>query len=162
MLHGSNQENVLPVSAEAIVQCRLLPGDSAERVRDALASLVSGTGVTVTPTPAWGSGPAPALEVHDAVGVPSPAAGEVPDAIRRVTRRLLGDVPVVEGFGFGASDDRYLTARGARIYGTSPNPTSIEDSRLGFDAHGPDERVSARWYAEGVRWLNALALELAR
>jgi hypothetical protein len=24
------------------------------------------------------------------------------------------------------------------------------------------ERVSARWYAEGVRWLNAVVLELAR
>ncbi len=43
-----------------------------------------------------------------------------------------------------------------------PNPTSKEDWRLGFDAHGPDERVSARWYAEGVRWLNTLVLDLAR
>jgi hypothetical protein len=43
-----------------------------------------------------------------------------------------------------------------------PNPTSNDDARLGLDAHGPDERVSARWYAEGVRWFNALVLDLAR
>jgi acetylornithine deacetylase/succinyl-diaminopimelate desuccinylase-like protein len=40
MLQGSNQENVLPVSAEAIVQCRLLPGDTAENVREALVKAV--------------------------------------------------------------------------------------------------------------------------
>lgn len=69
---------------------------------------------------------------------------------------------VVEGFGFGSDDARFLTARGARVYGVHPNPTSKEDVRLGFSAHGPDERVSARWYAEGIRWLNALVLDLAR
>ena len=53
-------------------------------------------------------------------------------------------MPVVEAFGFGANDGRYITARGALVYGANPNPSSNEDSRLGFDAHGPDERVSAR------------------
>jgi len=90
------------------------------------------------------------------------AEGEVPDAVRRVSRRFWGDIPVVEGFGFGADDGRYLTARGALVYGIHPNPTSNDDGRLGYVAHGPDERVSARWYAEGVRWLNALVLELAQ
>jgi acetylornithine deacetylase/succinyl-diaminopimelate desuccinylase-like protein len=150
VLQGSNQENVLPTSAEAIVQCRLLPGDTVEGVRDALVTAVGDTKVDVVPTKPWGA------------GKPMPAQGEVPDAIRRVSRRFWGDVPVVEGFGFGADDGRYLTARGALVYGVGPNPTSSDDGRLGFDAHGPDERVSARWYAEGVQWFNALVLELAQ
>jgi acetylornithine deacetylase/succinyl-diaminopimelate desuccinylase-like protein len=151
MLQGSNQENVLPVSAEAIVQCRLLPGDTAENVREALVKAVADPKVEITPTRPWG------------MGKPVPAEGEVPDAIGRVTRQLWGnDVPIVPGFGFGANDGRYLTARGTLVYGVHPNPTSNDDARLGSDAHGPDERVSARWYAEGVRWFNALVLELAR
>ena len=150
MLQGSNQENVLPVSAEATIQCRLLPGDTVEGVRQALVAAVGDGRVAVSAARSFGA------------GTPMSAQGEVPDAIRRVSRRFWESVPVVEGFGFGASDDRYLTARGARIYGAHPNPTSIDDARLGYDAHGPDERVSARWYAEGVRWLDALVLELAR
>ncbi len=150
MLQGSNQENVLPVSAEATVQCRLLPGDTLEGVHETLVRVVGDAKVEVT------------MLRPDGGRVPMPAEGEVPDAIRRVSRQFWGDVPVIEGFGFGSNDGRFLTARGARVYGTHPNPTSIEDARLGFDAHGPDERVSARWYAEGVRWLNALVLDLAR
>jgi acetylornithine deacetylase/succinyl-diaminopimelate desuccinylase-like protein len=150
MLRASNQENVLPVTAEATVQCRLLPGDTIEGVRDALVGAVRDEKIEITPTKSWGA------------GKPMSAEGKIPDAIRRVTRRFWGDVPVVEGFGFGANDGRYLTARGALVYGVHPNPTSNADSRLGYDAHGPDERVSARWYDEGVRWLNALVLDLAQ
>lgn len=150
MLRGSNQENVLPVSAEATIQCRLLPGDTVEGVRDALVKAVGDAKVEVAAREDFGT------------GKPMSAQGEVPDAIRRVSRRFWGDVPVVEGFGFGADDGRYLTARGALVYGVHPNPTSKDDKRLGHSFHGPDERVSARWYAEGVRWLNALVLELAR
>jgi len=151
MLQGSNQENVLPVSAEAIVQCRLLPGDTIEGVQQALAKAVADPKVEITPTQPWG------------VGKPVPGDGEIPDAVRRVTRQLWGDdVAIVSGFGFGANDGRYLTARGIHVYGLHPNPISAADDRLGYDAHGPDERVSARWYAEGVRWLNAVVLEIAR
>jgi len=150
MLQGSSQENVLPVSAEAIVQCRLLPGDTVDGVREALAKAVGDDKVEIAPTKDWGPGTA------------LPSSGEVPDAIRRVARAYWGDIPVIEGFGFGADDGRYLVARGTKVYGIHPSPRTLEDSRLGFAAHGPDERVSARWYAEGVRWLNALVLELAR
>jgi acetylornithine deacetylase/succinyl-diaminopimelate desuccinylase-like protein len=150
LLQASNQENVLPVTAEATVQCRLLPGDTIEGVREVLVKAVGDAKVEIIATRPWG------------IGKPMAAEGEVPDAIRRVSRQFWGDVPVVEGFGFGADDGRYLTARGALVYGVHPNPASADDSRLGFDAHGPDERVSARWYAEGVQWLNALVLELAR
>lgn len=150
MLQGSNQENVLPVSAEAIVQCRLLPGDTLEGVREALSKAVGDPKVEVIATRQWGA------------GQPMSAEGEVPEAIRRMSRRFWGEVPIIPGFGLGADDGRYLTARGAQVYGVHPNPTSVADARLGFNAHGPDERVSARWYAEGVRWFNALVLGLAR
>jgi acetylornithine deacetylase/succinyl-diaminopimelate desuccinylase-like protein len=150
MLQGSNQENVLPATAEATIQCRLLPGDTVEGVREALVKVVGDAKIEVRPSGDFSP------------GVSVPAAGEVPDAIRRVSPRFWPGVPVVDGFGFGANDGRFLSGRGTLVYGVHPNPTSIEDGRLGYDAHGPDERVSARWYGEGVRWLNALVLELAR
>ena len=150
MLQGSNQENVLPVSAEATVQCRLLPGDTVEGVREALVKAVGDAKVEIAATKDWG----PAST--------APAEGLVPDAIRRVSRAYWPEVPIVGGFGFGANDGRHVATLGTLVYGVHSNPTSIEDGRLGFDAHGPDERVSARWYAAGVRWLNAVVLELAR
>ena len=52
MLQASTQENVLPVSAEATVQCRLLPGDTIEGVREALVSAVGDAKAEVTPTKA--------------------------------------------------------------------------------------------------------------
>jgi acetylornithine deacetylase/succinyl-diaminopimelate desuccinylase-like protein len=150
MLKGSSQENVLPVAAEATIQCRLLPGDTVESVKEVLERTVAETGVAGETSESSGS------------GVALPAEGEVPDAIRRVTERFWGKVPVVPSFGFGSSDDRFLTPRGVRVYGAHPCPGSNEDARQGYGAHGPDERVPVRWYSEGVRWFHALVLELAR
>jgi acetylornithine deacetylase/succinyl-diaminopimelate desuccinylase-like protein len=150
MLQGSSQENVLPGSAEAVIQCRLLPGDTVEGVRQALVKAVGDAKVEVTTDKDWGA------------GIALPTTGEVPDTIRRLARAYWGDIPVIPGFGFGADDARYLFPRGAQVYGMHPGPRTLEDSRLGRGAHGADERVAIRWYAEGVRWLNAVVLELAR
>ena len=126
------------------------PHQATDQSCQALVQAVGDAKVEIAPTKPWGA------------GKPMLAEGEVPETIRRVTHQFWGDVPIVEGFGFGADDGRYLTARGALVYGVHPNPRSRNDARLGFTAHGPDERVSARWYAEGVQWFNGLVLELAR
>ena len=88
----------------------------------------------------------------------------MPEAIRRVARQVWGDAPLVEGFGFGADDGRYLPhcpRRACLRHFTTTQPAPMT-AVSGFDAHGPDERVSARWFAEGVQWFNALVVELAR
>ncbi len=66
MLRGSNQENVLPTSAEATVQCRLLPGDTSEGVRDVLVKAVGDATVEI------------AMTERATVGNPVPIEGERP------------------------------------------------------------------------------------
>ena len=66
------------------------------------------------------------------------------------------------GDGLVVYPSHVAAARGVHVYREHPNLTTHEDDRVGFVAHRSNERVSARWYGEGVHWLNALVLELER
>ncbi len=150
MLSGSPKDNVLPTTAEAIVNCRILPDETREATKAALEALVSDPNVAITP-------------VNDLyVGPASPIAGEVARAIEKVARARWGTVPVYPSMGTGATDSRHLRNAGILSYGVSASPTSIAEARGGHGAHGPDERLPVKWLDEGARFLRDLTIELAR
>ena len=62
----------------------------------------------------------------------------------------------------GASDSRFLRAAGIRSYGLYGSPTSFREDTAGRTAHGPDERVPARWLDDGAQFLRDVVLNLAR
>jgi acetylornithine deacetylase/succinyl-diaminopimelate desuccinylase-like protein len=50
--------------------------------------------------------------------------------------------------GAGTSDSRYFRARGMVAYGIAPFKVNYYDAD---NVHGADERIRARFFAEGVR-----------
>ncbi|MGZ5472605.1 MAG: M20/M25/M40 family metallo-hydrolase, partial [Thermoanaerobaculia bacterium] len=48
----------------------------------------------------------------------------------------------------GTTDSRFLRARGIAAYGMMPFKVNYYDAE---GVHGPDERIRARFFAEGVR-----------
>jgi acetylornithine deacetylase/succinyl-diaminopimelate desuccinylase-like protein len=150
MLSGAPQENVLPTSAEANVNCRILPDQTPEQVLEALKKAIADPAVEVTTKEDLGFGPY------------SPVDGVVPAAMKKVAAALWPGVPCVPTMGTGTTDSRHLRAAGIAAYGIGVAPTSLEEIRAGHGAHGPDERVPVRWLAPGVRWLREVTLELAR
>ncbi|TMB32466.1 MAG: M20/M25/M40 family metallo-hydrolase [Deltaproteobacteria bacterium] len=150
MLAGSPQDNVLPTTAEATVNCRILPDETREGTMSALKKAIGDGAVEI--------------RVLEEVGVApsSPIGGQVTEAVRGATRALWGDVPVVHSMGTGATDSRHLRAVGIASFGLGGAPGSLEDARQGRAAHGADERRPVRWLPDGVRFLREVVVRLAR
>jgi acetylornithine deacetylase/succinyl-diaminopimelate desuccinylase-like protein len=149
-LAGSPQDNVLPTSAEATVNCRILPDESPEQTLEALRKVVADPAVEITAFGDFGFGPY------------SPLDAEVPAAMRKVSAKLWPGVPVVPTMSTGATDSRHLRAIGVRAYGIGVSPMTKPDALAGRSAHGPDERRPAKWLADGFRYLRGVTYELAR
>ncbi len=150
MLSGSSQDNVLPTTAEATVNCRILPDETREATQAELARVIGDPSLEIRPAQDETSGP------------PSPVDGEVSAAIRRVVGAMFGpSVPVFHSMSTGASDSVYLRAAGIPAYGISAGPTSLDELRKGYGAHGPNERRLARWLDQGTRYVQGLIHELA-
>jgi acetylornithine deacetylase/succinyl-diaminopimelate desuccinylase-like protein len=145
-LRGSPQDNVLPTTAEATINCRILPGETREATRAALERAIGDPAVELS---AIGEG---------VEGGESPVEGEVMNAIRAVASAAWPGVPVVASMGTGATDSRHLRAAGVRAYGIGVLPIAHAIDGI----HGPDERRPARWFGPGVRFLRDVALALAR
>ncbi len=149
-LQGSPQDNVLPTSAEATVNCRIMPDETREQTIATLQRVVGDPAVEIAPTAEFGYGPY------------SPADGEIIRSLKKVVGSMWPGVPVVPTMGTGATDSRHLRAIGVRSYGVSVSPTTRPDAIAGRVAHGPDERRPSRWLPDGALFLRSLAYELAR
>jgi acetylornithine deacetylase/succinyl-diaminopimelate desuccinylase-like protein len=151
MLQASPQNNVLPTTAEATVNCRILPDETPAQVKATLERIIGDPAVAVVPEerPADGAAPNTAMDAS------------VLNAVRESAARWPGAV-VYPSLLVGASDGRYLRPAGMQIYGVSTNPTSLLEDSTGHTAHGPDERAPTKWLDDGVRFLRDLVLNLCR
>ena len=143
-LSGGHADNALPQTAEAMVNCRILPNQDPAAV---LATLrrIAGSAVEITPdaTP----NPSP----------PSPLSAEVLGPIERITEEMWPGVPVVPVMSTGATDGLYLRRAGIPVYGVSGLFGDVDDVR----AHGQDERILIRSFLEGQEFLYRLVKALS-
>jgi acetylornithine deacetylase/succinyl-diaminopimelate desuccinylase-like protein len=149
MLKGSPQDNVLPTSAEAIVNCRVIPDETREATHAALVKAIGDASIEVKPVEDMVAGPSEGTE------------GEVPAAIAKAARAMWPGVPVTPSMGTGTTDSRHLRAIGIHAYGIATAPSSKEETMKGHGAHGRDERRPVRWLPDGVRFLRAVTLAIA-
>ena len=146
MMNGGTRDNALPVGAQAMVNCRIMPTDTIESVKEALTKLASGL-ADVEIVQDFGIGP----EV--------PNGGPVRAAVEKATRAVWGaDVPVIGRLGLGASDSRFLRKAGILSYGIGVMAKPDEMTR---NAHGPDEAAPASSFPLGLAFLRAIVHELA-
>jgi acetylornithine deacetylase/succinyl-diaminopimelate desuccinylase-like protein len=150
MLQGSPQDNVLPVVAEAMVNCRILPDETIEGTKAALANAIADPAIELELASDFGAGGATRV------------GGPVFDAVSATAKKLWGDVRVLPTMTAGGTDSRYLRQIGVAAYGVSVAPGTLDDQRKGFGAHGANERRLVRWLPDGVRFLREVTLALAR
>jgi acetylornithine deacetylase/succinyl-diaminopimelate desuccinylase-like protein len=142
LLKGGHADNALPQLAEANVNCRLFPGDTAEGARAALAAAIGDPSVEVS-TSFERRPPEP----------PSPLLPEVMEPIARITREMFGDIPIIPLMGTGATDSRYFRQIGIPAYGVSG---LFSDPLVDARAHGRDERMRVQSFYEGEEFLYRL------
>jgi acetylornithine deacetylase/succinyl-diaminopimelate desuccinylase-like protein len=111
-----------------------------------LARVIADPAIEITPTQEFG------------FGTPSPLDGPVPAAVAKVAEQLWPGLPVIPFMSRGATDSRFVRARGIPAYGISPIPLTEADARR---AHGSDERIPTAGLRTGIEFLHRLVLELA-
>jgi acetylornithine deacetylase/succinyl-diaminopimelate desuccinylase-like protein len=153
-LSGGHANNALPQTAQANVNCRILPGHSAEEIRQGLIRIFADPKVVVRYVDDAGnvSDSAPQKKAFSPV-LPRP---EVLDALERVAAEMWPGAPVIPDMETGASDSIHTIAAGMPSYGVNGVAIDQDDIR----AHGKDERVRVSSYYDGVefyyRYLKAL------
>ena len=144
-LEAGHADNALPQTARAIVNCRILPGDSSSEVRSTLIRVLQDPKISVS-------------AIDDATpSEPSPLKPEVFRAIEKITTEIWPGVPVVPSMSTGATDGLFLRNAGIPTYGVSGFFEDVEDTR----AHGRDERLGVKQFYEGREFLYRLVKALS-
>ncbi len=137
LLSGGHAENALPQSAQANVNCRMLPDENPDIVLATLKRVIADTLVRITVVNASTLSPR------------SPLRKDVLDALDRLTAVMWPGVVVTPYMSSGASDGKFLRAAGIPVYGVTGIFSDMDDVR----AHGKDERVGVKEYYNGVEFI---------
>lgn len=146
-LEAGHANNALPQSAQAIVNCRILPGHTPEEVQQELTRLFADPQIEMKRAdPVPGKKPI----------APTPLRADVFKALERVTDEMWPGAPVIPEMETGASDSVYTMGAGLPSYGISGLAIDRDDVR----AHGKDERVRISSFDDAAafyyRFLKAL------
>lgn len=143
MLSGSPKDNILPDRASAVINFRILPGDSVAKVKQRVTRLVDDEEVAVT--------------VHDEFGAePSPVSAVDSARFRTVAaaaRALDDDIVVVPMLVVGATDSRHLQSVARDVYRFIPVRLTPE---LIATIHGTDERIAIADHLGMIRFYATL------
>lgn len=154
MLSGGHAPNALPQTARANVNCRILPGEDPNKIKETLIKVVDDPRIKVS-----------FVEQRDADGnlvlpelvPPSPLRPELMKAVETAASSIWGPLPIMPVMDTGASDGRYLRMTGIPTYGVAGVFLDLDNRR----AHGQDERVRVQDFFDGVEFNYKLMQVLA-
>jgi acetylornithine deacetylase/succinyl-diaminopimelate desuccinylase-like protein len=144
-LEGGHADNALPQLARAMVNCRILPGQTVEEIQKQLEHVFADPKLVVTPIPRDTGSDASALNK------------DLLAAVEKLSAKYWPGAPIVPTMSAGATDGRFLRNAGIPTYGHSGLVADIFDVR----AHGKDERVSVQAMFEGEQYLYELVKALS-
>jgi acetylornithine deacetylase/succinyl-diaminopimelate desuccinylase-like protein len=143
-VNGGHANNALPQRAEAIVNCRLLPGHSKQETRDTLVRVLDDPAIAVHYVN-------DASEIMDTVPgnpvfAPQSLRQDVLSAVENVAGEMWPGTPVIPTMARGASDGTYTSAAGMPTYEVAGVAIDRNDDR----EHGRDERVGVESFYRGL------------
>jgi acetylornithine deacetylase/succinyl-diaminopimelate desuccinylase-like protein len=144
-LEGGHADNALPQLARAMVNCRILPGQTVEEIQKQLEQVFADPKLVVIPIP------------RDTGSDASTLNKDLVAAVEKLTAKYWPGAPIVPTMSAGATDGRFLRNAGIPTYGHSGLVADIFDVR----AHGKDERVSIQAMFEGEQYLYELVKALS-
>jgi carboxypeptidase PM20D1 len=147
IINGGNKENVLPGHAEALVNFRLVPGETSAGVIAHVARAINDRQVRIEVATPVNEAPAVASRV-------SPAYR----GISRTIRALFPDAVVAPGLMIGATDSRHMARVADDIYRFSPVRARADDLPR---FHGTDERMAISNYGDLIRFYELLIRDSA-
>jgi acetylornithine deacetylase/succinyl-diaminopimelate desuccinylase-like protein len=147
MLQAGVRANVIPSEARAVLNVRLLPGDTIDVLLNDLNKLVNDPSVK--------------LEVMPDAGLAAPNSSMETDfyaLLTKVCAKEFGGAPVLPLLSTGATDSAQLRLHNVQAYGLGPFPLTQEDAAR---VHGDDERLPLAAFAKGVDLITHIVAEFA-
>jgi acetylornithine deacetylase/succinyl-diaminopimelate desuccinylase-like protein len=145
-LDAGHANNALPQRAQAIVNCRILPGHTPEEVRKTLVEVLADPGIRVQ----YLDNETPLDTAPDERAFAPPSLH--PDMLRPL-QKVVGDMwpglQVVPYMSMGATDAVYTIAAGIPTYVITGIAIERDDDR----SHGQDERLGVQSFYRGVEFL---------
>jgi acetylornithine deacetylase/succinyl-diaminopimelate desuccinylase-like protein len=143
LLQGGHAENALPQTAQATINCRILPGHDPADVQRTLERIVADAEVVVASIRPWTPSPPSPLTPDVFAAIDTAARATWPDAARGSK-----SVPIVPFMETGATDGVFLRNAGVPVYATNGIAYDPDDNR----AHGKDERILVKSFYEGLEF----------
>ena len=143
IVNAGVKDNVLPGTASATVNFRLLPGDTLDGVEQHMHQVIGNDKVRIT---ADGDFNTEASRV-------ARQDGAAFTAVNRTIRQVFPDVVVAPGLMIGATDSRYFDGMSDSVLKFGPVRAQPEDLPR---FHGTNERMSVKGYADMIRFYHQL------
>jgi carboxypeptidase PM20D1 len=147
MFRGSPKENVLPIRAQAVVNFRIIPGETPETVLAHVRSVVDDPRVSIAPSGAPVS--------------PSPVSSTTSATYQTLARDIRAyepDAIIAPSLVVGATDSREYGGYARDVYRFLPIKLGpLDIARI----HGTDERIGVHDYARGVGFMTKLIADLS-
>lgn len=150
MVSGGSAENVLPDTASAIVNLRLLHGDTIEFALEHIRKAIDDPGIQVELHGKWGNNPA----VQE-----TPVDHPLLAVIRNALESVLPGVPAIPYLPTGSTDSAAYAELTANIFRFVPMLLSAQELSL---VHNVDERVSLENVERCVSFYKAFIREAGR
>lgn len=147
ILQAGVRANVIPSEARAVLNVRLLPGDTIDVLVNELNKLVND--------------PTVKLDVMPDGGLAAPNSSIETDfyaLITKVCAKEFAGAPVLPFLSPGATDSAQLRLHNVQAYGLRPFPLTEEDLAR---VHGDDERIPLTSFAKGVDLLTRIVAEFS-
>jgi acetylornithine deacetylase/succinyl-diaminopimelate desuccinylase-like protein len=145
MADAGEATNALPQHARAVVNCRVLPGESVTEVTGTLVRVLDNARITVTPMG------------EPVLSPPAPLDERILGPVKSVADAMWPGVPLVPTLSAGATDSRFLNNAGIPTYGVSGMFNESETAGV----HALNERLPVRSLYEGQEFLYRLVKALA-
>jgi acetylornithine deacetylase/succinyl-diaminopimelate desuccinylase-like protein len=130
MIQSGTKENIIPERCEAVIDCRLLPGQTAEDLRRTISEAIGGLDeVEIKP-------------IQSDEGTVSPLDTPLYEAITETMRELDPDCDFVPYMVSGGTDSRFFRQQGIPSYGFLPLKPDLSLSEMLSIVHGRNERIS--------------------
>ena len=160
MLKAGFRGNVIPGSAQATINLRLIPNTDFDQLLSGMRQAIHDPGVEVTlasPDTPEGQRAAALLKLRSSLS-PSTKDTALYRALEASAHLIWPDTPVTTYLFQAGTDAGAWRSRRVPVYGIYPYPISAEDLRR---MHGNDERVSIRSLEQGTELIYKTLLQVA-
>jgi carboxypeptidase PM20D1 len=138
-LDAGFKDNVLPTSARAVINFRLLPGQRIADLEQHLREVIDDPGITLTLDSAF---------ANEAPPLSDPDAAEFA-LVEKTVNEVFPQALVSSGIVMATTDNRHYAEVAEQRYGFAPFVYTPEDQAR---VHGINERISVEGYANMVRF----------